>query len=189
MPIDEVSERSALLDLKKGRKHNALCCLMKAYGTELYRYCYSFLNNKDDAEDMLQLTFMQAFEGLHKFSANASFRSWLYTIARNRCLDKLKGDRRLHARVIFIDAPPEAEADFGDSADPVANEQLNRILRDCLQRLSEAVRSTVLLRFQGELSYREIAEIMQENSKTLQTRVTRALPALRDCLREYGVSL
>jgi len=189
MPLDEVAERGALRDLKRGKKHDVLKRLMDAYGSELYRFCYTFANSKADAEDVLQQTFMQAFEGFDAFSAKSSLRTWLFSIARNRCLDKLKTDRRLRARVEFVDQPPEPAPDLGDASDPVSVDQLQRFLRLCIEALSDLGRSTVLLRFHSELSYPEIAAITQENPKTLQVRVARALPELRRCLDEHGVTL
>lgn len=189
MPLDEVAEQGALRDLRRGRKDTALRRLMDAYGSELYRFCYTFMRNKADAEDVLQQTFMQAFESFSQFSAKASLRSWLYSISRNRCLDKLKADRRLQARVEFVDEPPEPKSNPGDELELAGSEQLRRVLQHCMQALSDVVRSTMLLRFQSELSYPEIALITQEKPKTLQVRVARALPELRNCLHEHGVSL
>lgn len=189
MAADETAERAALNALEKGQTQDALRRLMQAYGTEIYRFCFSFMKNENDAEDMLQLTFMQAFEALGNYESRASLRSWLYTIARHRCLDKLKANRRLSARVTFVDEPPENIDEPHHDNDPVSDDQLSAALRHCLARVSDAVRTTVLLRFQSDMSYPEIEAVLQENSKTLQTRVARALPALRKCLDERGVSL
>lgn len=189
MATDDIAEQAALRDLHGGRQQEALQRLMRAYGTQIYRFCYSFMKNKNDAEDMLQLTFLQAFESLGNYAAKSSLRSWLYTIARHRCLDKLKADRRLHARVEFVDEPPENAPDAPGDADPVGDDQLGAALRSCLERVSDAARTTLLLRFQSEMSYREIEAILQEKAKTLQVRVARALPALQRCLDEHGVSL
>ena len=189
MPLDDVAERGALDDLREGRKSDALKLLMDAYGSELFRFCYSMMGNRDDAEDMLQQTFMQAFESFGQFSANASLRSWLYSISRNRCLDKLKASRRLRARIDFVDDPPERASSVGDAVESVGDDQLRRVLQDCVSALASAVRNTVLLRFQSEMSYPEIAAIMDEKPKTLQVRVARALPELRNCLQSHGIAL
>ena len=189
MPLNEIAEHGALRDLEEGDKHNALKRLMDAYGTELYRFCNSYVKSAADAEDVLQLTFMQAFEGFGEFSAASTLRSWLYSIARNRCLDRLKADRRLRARVEFVDEPPEPEPNPGDASDSAGVDEVQRILRLCIEALSALARSAVLLRFQSGFSYPEIALITQEKPKTLQVRVARALPELRRCLSKHGVSL
>ncbi|MFK8016041.1 MAG: RNA polymerase sigma factor [Gammaproteobacteria bacterium] len=186
MPLDETAERAALQALDNNQSEHALRRLMQAYGTEIYRFCYSFMKNRSDAEDMLQLTFMQAYEALEGHSSKSSLRAWLYTIARNRCLDKLKAERRLQTRVAFVEEPPESPMESGD---PVGDDQLVAALRNCLARVSTAVRTAVLLRFQRELSYPEMEAILQESAKTLQVRVSRALPELHRCLLRQGISL
>jgi len=77
MPLDEMAERAALQALDNNQSEHALRRLMQAYGTEIYRFCYSFMKNKSDAEDMLQLTFMQAYEALEGHSSKSSLRAWL----------------------------------------------------------------------------------------------------------------
>jgi len=193
MPYNEIAEHKATLALKQNDFETAVTVLMNTYGTDIFRFCHSMLNNTSDAQDVLQTVFLQAFKALDKFAGDSTFRTWLYAIARNRCLDHLKKNKRLHARVEFTDDVPEPDPDEVSaksrsntaSFDPF----LSKVLLDCMEKLSGPVRSAILMRFQSEHSYEEAANVLQEKAGTLQARVARALPTLRKCIEDNGVTL
>ncbi len=186
MPLDDLVEQTAKNALAKGQQHEALTCLMRAYGDEIFRFCVSQLASRSDAQDVLQTVFVQAYQGLEKFEGKSAFRTWLFAIARHRCLDHIKIARRRQARVEFVDEVPEPPPDIDATpTDP----QLTRALRRCLDALPESVRTVVLLRFQAGFSYAELAQQSKEKAGTLQARVVRALPTLRRCLEAGGVTL
>ena len=177
-------EKRALDALHKRKRSVTLEILMAAYGDEIFRYCLGMLGVDADAQDVLQLTYIQAFEGLDQFGEDSSFRTWLYAIARNRCLDRLKMDRRRNARVVFSSSPPDSEYE-GKPSDP----REAAILQQCLEQLSQSARTAVLLRYQSDLSYPEVADIVQDKAGTIQARVARALPVLKACVEEHGLTL
>jgi len=189
MPFNEIAEHRARTALKDNALEAAVTILMKTYGDEIYRFSQSMLNNAADAQDVLQTIFIQAYQGFDNFHGKSNFRTWLYAIARNRCLDHLKKNRRLNKRVEFVEVVPDQldpiNSDLNDSNDP----RVAEILRRCLSHLSKNVRTAVLLRFQSDYSYEEAAHIVREKAGTLQARVTRALPALRRCVEEHGLVL
>jgi RNA polymerase sigma-70 factor (ECF subfamily) len=137
----EDAERDALAALDRADLDAALGVLMRAYGTPLYRYCRQMVADEELAQDAHQLTFVQAYEGLSRFSRRSSLRTWLFGIARPRCLDALKIERRRRRR--------------------------------CGR--------------QG-LTYEQIARLTGERAATLQARVARALPLLRRCLEQQGLT-
>ncbi len=188
MPYNEVAEHKAHLAIKEQAFGNAVTVLMSAYGNDIFRFCFSILNNQDDAQDSLQNVFIQAHRGLSEFQGNSNFRTWLYAIARNRCLDLIKKNRRLNKRVEFVNVVPEHVL-FSSNDEDKDDHFVNEILRRCLSKLSSSVKTAILLRFQSECSYKEAASIVQEEAGTLQARVTRALPQLRRCVEENGVTL
>lgn len=189
MPLNEIAEQQAQRALKTRVHQEVVSILMKAYGDELYRFCQSMLNNPSDAQDVLQITFVQAFKGLAKFESKSSFRTWLYVIARNRCLDEIKKAKRFDARVEFTDEVPEPTDLRSKSSELEGDPFMQEVLRKCMAKLSDSVRAALLLRFQSEHSYEEAGAILQEKAGTLQARVARALPALKRCVEENGVTL
>jgi len=182
-------ERSAGEALGRADHEGALSILMSAYGTGVYRFCLQLVGDPDLAEDVHQMTFVQAFRDMSRFAGRSTLKSWLYGIARHRGLDALKSLRRRQRRFssgdVFTDPPdPSASAEQG-----MLGRSVSQTLRDCLGELTPRIRATVALRFQHDFSYPEIAEIGGERATTLQARVARALPVLRLCLERRGVTV
>ncbi len=186
MPPDP--ERAALAALDRGNLDDALAVLMREYGTVVYRYCRQMMADDDLAQEVQQMTFVQAYEGLARFARRSSLRSWLFGIARHRCLDLLKMHRRRHKRFGPIEEAPDLPKPGGSMEDRLSERSVARVLESCLRGLAPRVRTAVLLRYQQGLSYPEIARLSNEKAPALQVRVARALPLLRRCLEEKGVA-
>lgn len=186
MAYNEQAEQKALLAINNAAYETALKILMDAYGTDILRFCDSLVKNESDAQDMLQNVFIQAHKNFASFKGESQIRTWLYTIARNRCLDLIKSKKRLNAHMDFVyDVPDSANEEACSRPDPFAS----KVIRDCLEKLSSNVRQAMLLRFQSDYSYEEAAKILQEKPGTIQARVSRALPTLKRCVEDNGVTL
>jgi RNA polymerase sigma factor (sigma-70 family) len=181
-------EHDAMAALARGSPEEALAVLMRAYGAAVYRYCRQMAGDEDLAQEVHQMTFVQAYEGLPRFGRRSSLRTWLFGIARHRCLDFLKMDRRRRRRFDQLADAPDLPGLDCSVEDRLAERSRARALADCLRSLAPRVRDAVLLRFQQGLSYPEIARLTQEKAPALQIRVARALPVLRRCLEEKGMA-
>ena len=181
-------ERAALAALDRGSSDDALALLMREYGTAIYRYCRQMMADDDLAQEVQQMTFVQAHQGLARFARRSSLRSWLFGIARHRCLDHLKMHRRRYKRFGPIEEASDLPEPGGSAEDRLSERSVARVLESCLRGLAPHVRTAVLLRFQQGLSYPEIARLSNEKAPALQVRVARALPLLRRCLEEKGVA-
>jgi RNA polymerase sigma factor (sigma-70 family) len=182
------AEHDALAALDRGSPAEALAVLMRAYGTAVYRYCRRMVADDDLAQEVHQMTFIKAYESLERFGRRSSLRTWLFGIARHRCLDLLKMDRRRRNRFDPLDEAPDLSGPAASAEDLLTERARNRLLADCLGSLAPRARDTLLLRFQQGLSYPEMALLTDEKAPALQIRVTRALPLLRRCLEEKGVA-
>lgn len=174
--------------LSRGDRREALCVLMEAYGDTLHRYCHKVLRKSPLADDVHQLVFLQAYEDLGSFSGS-SFRPWLYAIANHRCLDALKASRRWFSRFVLDDDPPEELDPAPTGEDRALARSLSEALSGCLDKLKPHIRIAVVLRYQEGFSYEEMAVICKEKPATLQARVARAMPLLRQCLENKGARL
>lgn len=183
------TETAALAALDRGDREGALTLIMEAFGVALYRYCRQMVVDPDLADDVHQLTFVQAFEGLGRFARGSSLRTWLFGIARHRCLDALKMGRRRRARFESTDEVPERPAADEAPEERLAARDLTRALERCLEELPPAIRTAVLLRYQEGLAYPDMAIVCRDRPATLQARVARALPVLRRCIEQRGQSL
>jgi RNA polymerase sigma-70 factor (ECF subfamily) len=186
-PLKLDPDGQALAALARGDRQGALAILMKAYGGAIYRYCHRLLRSRTLADDVHQLVFVQAFEGLGEFSGTSTFRPWLYAIANHRCLDALKVRRRWFTRFVLRDDPPEAPDPCPSSEDQMVARTLSEALEACLGKLQPHVRIAVVLRYQEGFTYEQMSRICNERPATLQARVARAMPLLRQCLEMKGI--
>lgn len=159
----------------------ALRLLMRHHGTAVYRYCRETLRDRALADDVHQRVFIEAHRDLSKFARRSSIRTWLFGIARHRVLDAMKSRKRAQAHVDDA-ATAEAPDPRPRPDERIDDARLRAALVSCLEQLGEHVRTAVLLRFQQGFSFEEMAEVCSEKPGTLQARVTRALPALRECI-------
>jgi len=182
-------ERDAVRCLEQRRPQDAIALLVKHYGNPLYRFCRSMLGSDVDAQDVLQTVFMHALESVGSYTPQATLGAWLFGIARHRCLDRIRSERRRGSS----DPRPEALAEL-PAATRNADEQLaargaTGAIEHCLDRLEPKLRAAVVLRYQQQLSYDEMSRLSGDQAGTLRVRVARALPLLRACLEARGIAL
>lgn len=181
-------EEEAAKALHDGDLRHTLTLLMETYGDEIYRHCRQVVGNDDLAGDVHQTVFVQAYRDLARFGGRSSFRTWLYAIARNRCLDALKMQRRRRWR--FMQGPPDDRPDPSpDVRERLQSRSEAQAIDVALESLQPEVRIAVLLRFREDMSFEEMAEVCGERAATLQARVSRALPKLKQALGKAGGEL
>jgi RNA polymerase sigma factor (sigma-70 family) len=172
-----------LAHLTRGDNRAALTALMSRYGVPVYRFCAQMLRNEVLADDVHQQVFVQAYRDLPRFERRSALRTWLFGIARHRCLDAIKIEGRRGRRFPLDDEPGADDGEIGPSVvERMAAAELAGALEHCLDELAPATKSAVLLRFREGLGFEEMAAMHDEKPGTLQARVARALPVLRKCL-------
>ena len=164
--------------------------LYERFAAGVYRLCYSLVFNEQDAEDVVQETFVYAFKNLHHFDASrAGFKTWLYMIAISRCRNTYRRKRLplIDLSLVFHlnIAAPRSEAPEAALARRVAQDALV----SALARISPQHREAIVLRYGHGLTYREIAEVMGCPSKTAESRVRLAHNRLRKLLQPQGQAL
>lgn len=156
----------------------------------IYRLCYSLLLHKQDAEDVMQETFVYAFRNLNRYdSRRAALKTWLYTIAISRCRNQY---RRKHPLLLDIAAMFHLDLPAPKSESPesvLVHQNTREAIETALAGLSPRLREAVVLRYGHNLTYREIAAIMDCPQKTAESRVRLAHDALRGVLQTVGPGL
>jgi RNA polymerase sigma-70 factor (ECF subfamily) len=181
-------EGEILSAMERGDHDAALRLLMRDHGTAIHRYCRQMVDDPDLADEAHQMTFVQAYEGLPQFAGRSSLRTWLFGIARHRCLDLVKMARRRQRRFPRMDELPDRPAPAATVEEHLAGRSRIDALAQCLRQLAPHIRAAVLLRFQQGLTYEEMARLEGDRPPTLQARVVRALPVLRRCLERKGAA-
>jgi RNA polymerase sigma-70 factor (ECF subfamily) len=166
--------------------------LVDAYSSKIYRLALKMLNQQQDAEDVLQETFLKAYRGLKSFDGRSKLSTWLFRIATNEALMIL---RRKHPDFLSIDEPIETEEGEQEPIQIVdwcclpENEFLSvesRVRLDAaVIKLPESLRVVFILRDINDLSTHETAEVLGLSDTAVKTRLSRARLRLREELSTY----
>ncbi len=160
--------------------------LIEAYQTPVYNLAYRMLNNSGEAEEAAQEAFIRAYTRLQTYDPNHKFSTWMLSITSNYCIDLI---RKRRALLLSIDEPLPAhpalmsEKNKGPEAQVMINEQ-QELVQTLLQELPDDYRQTVVLRYWYELSYEEIADMMDTSVSAIKSRLFRA----RKQLAEIGLA-
>ena len=159
----------------------------------IYNLCRRMVGDQEDAAELTQEAFLNAWLGLPGFQAESAFSTWLYRLASNVCLDFLRREKRrksLSLTVVSLDQEEAVELEIPDQRYAPEGElerlEQRQAIRDGLARLSEEHRQVLVLRELSGLSYREIAQLLGVEEGTVKSRIARARGALRKVLVEEG---
>ena len=181
-----LNEEQIWLEQARRGDQTAFGKLIEAYQRPVYNLAYRMLNNSGEAEEAAQEAFIRAYTRLHTYNPDHKFSTWMLSITSNYCIDLI---RKRRALLLSIDEPlpphpalmsdgqkgPEAQMEMSEQQDMV---------QSLLQELPEDYRQTVVLRYWHEMSYEEIAEMMDTTVSAIKSRLFRA----RRLLAEVGMA-
>jgi RNA polymerase sigma-70 factor (ECF subfamily) len=168
-------------------EESAYLAVYNQYAAAIYRLCYSLLQDRQDAEEVLQDSFEYAFRKLDQYDARkAGFKTWLYQIAISRCHNKRRRkwlptfsiNRQVREEIADTETPTPAEMMAHTES---LNEQ-QQLVWEALNQLTPKLRETAVLRYYEGLSYNEIGQILSIPPKTAESRMRLAHKALRELL-------
>lgn len=168
--------------------------LMTRHRKPIYAFILRSVRDPAQAEDLLQETFLRLIKGADAYERQAKFTTWLYTIARNLCVDAAR--RGKHRNAASLDAPVagsdratplvELVSDGKAGADRAAmDRELARRIQEAVAALPEEQREIFLLREVADLQFNEIAAVVGCSENTVKSRMRYALEKLREALDEY----
>jgi RNA polymerase sigma-70 factor (ECF subfamily) len=153
--------------------------LMIRYERQIYRVCYRFVENREDAMDLAQEVFIKAFEHLAGFRKESSLKTWLYRVAMNHCINHVK--KQSHEFV-------EVTENIGSVRASVQSQLEEREQREHFRRLVKQLppkqKAILELRINEQLSYEEIASISGRSVSTIKASVFFALEKLRKLVKD-----
>ncbi len=161
-----------------GRREDALRLLLERYQDRVFRLCCVLLADEVLAEDVMQEVFLRAWKGLPGYRGEAALGTWLYAIARNVCLTRLK--RRPPVRTVPLD-----EARLQHASEPGYD---GTEVRSMVMQLPEKYRQVLFLYYYEDKSYEEVAAMLDLPLGTVKTHLHRARKELSALLKgAYGV--
>ncbi|HIW33560.1 MAG TPA: RNA polymerase sigma factor [Candidatus Paenibacillus intestinavium] len=156
--------------------------LVKISQQKVFRYCYPMLTNRQDAEDIVQETFIKAFQHLHNYKDEGNFIGWVMTIAHRLCLNKLKSNKRMFVLLhkMTIDQPTV-------TTHTQYEEQVNDVIFKLLNHLKPKYRAIVILKVIQGFSYEEMSGILEESPVNLRKQYERAKKSLQQ--KDYRLDI
>jgi len=170
--------------------------LVERHSAYVYRLAYRMTGKREDAEEVVQEAFLRAYQKLAQFAGNANFGTWVYRIAANYSIDRLrqrKGEdsRREHPQRA-AEGEPEADPlseikDAAPSPERLAGSaQLAAKMKQALDTLTPAERTAIVMRHWDGCGIEEIAAVLKSNSSAAKNTVFRAVQKLRLALKPFA---
>ena len=181
-----------LVQRAKNGDENAFAQLMRDNEKRVYNLTLRMTGNPEDAMDLAQETFLNAWRGLKFFKGDSAFSTWVYRLANNACIDHLRKQSR--RRDINAPLPTDPEDDsLPDVPDEryrpdhhLEQQESRRALEQGLAQLSQEHRQVLVMRELSGLSYQEIGDVLGLEAGTVKSRIARARLSLRKILLESG---
>ena len=156
--------------------------LVRKYQRDVYQLAYRITRNGEDAKDLAQDAFVQAYRSLRSFQRKSSFYTWLYRISVNLCLNHLKGTARMDPAEVDDRVRDTRE----DALDVLARGERDRAVAEAIATLPPQQRATLTLRVHQGLSHKEIAEILECSEGTAKANYFHAVRGLQARLARFG---
>ncbi len=179
------SDQDQLIARCLAGEEDAYLAVYNHYAATIYRLCYSFLIDKEDAEEVLQDTFEYAFRKLDRYNARkSSFKTWLYQIALCRCRNKRRRKWLPTFPISHLNGPQAADDASPNPAEVIALNERQCLILNALKSLSPKLRETAILRYYEGLTFTEIGQVLSISPKTAESRMRLAHKSLRGILEE-----
>lgn len=188
--IKDLVDRSQRKDLRAFEE------LVVSYQDKVFTQCVRLAGNRDDAQDLAQEVFLQAFKGIKSFRNDADFGTWLHRIAVNSWINQQRRNKKVIAfsldePKIIDDSEVNREIAAGNDSplERIERLEFNELIYRALQKLQPDFRTVLVLREFEEYSYEEIANVMGCSLGTVKSRINRARRELRKILNVINTDL
>lgn len=169
--------------------------LLERHERGVFHFILRFVQDREQANDLLQESFLRVVKNAKSYSRKARFTTWLYTIARNQCIDAARKAR--HRRADSLDAPVSGDPDGRALGETIAGQsdagfdrtdarEMKTRIEAAIAQLSEEQREVFVMRELMQLQFNEIAEIVGISENTVKSRMRYALENLRLRLADYA---
>ena len=185
-----MNDEQTWVDQARAGDKEAFSQLVEAYQTPVYNLTYRMLGNTDEAEEAAQEAFLRAYTRLDRYDPQYKFSTWLLSIASHHCIDRI---RKRRINWLSLDEPLPAQfapqissKTLGPEASMVATETEIQV-QGLLDSLQPDYRAAVVLRYWYDMSYEEIAELMETTVSAIKSRLFRARKMLAASAETVGL--
>ena len=171
-----------------GGDTQAFNSLVQRWQPPIHRFAYRYFSNNDDAKEITQRTFIKAYQKMDTLSDTQKFSSWIYRIANNLCLDELQRAGRKRSAPLevlkTVDTQPMAAA----PDEELSKSEATVLLSKALIQIPTEQRVVVIMKEYENLTFAEIAEILDEPVNTVKSRMYYGLRALKKIFNQWNIT-
>lgn len=189
----EYTDKKLLEQLREKNKA-AQKQLVQKYYSNMYSIAYRYLNRKEDVEDILQESFINAIQKIDQFQERSSLKTWLITIVINNCLMNIRSSKK-NPEISVEDLLPKFDRDGFrepepnwstriDAEDIIRDSRKRKLVKEAIDKLPDNYRAILLLRDIEGYSVRETSELLDITEANVKSRLHRARAALKKLLEE-----
>ncbi|NNF81812.1 MAG: sigma-70 family RNA polymerase sigma factor [Flavobacteriaceae bacterium] len=158
--------------------------LVDRYKDMIYTLAYRMLRNREEAEEAAQDTFIKTYSSLNKFKGDSKFSTWLYRVAYNCCLDRIKKNKRKYNTVSIDEFNYNSIKSLDDILNQIETQERNEAIKQCLNQLAHEDSYILTLYYYEELSLAEIAKTMSLTSNHVKVKLFRSRKRLASVLKD-----
>lgn len=182
--ISSLSDEDIIQGYRESADSRYFDVLYTRYSDKVYAKCVSMLKDEGMAEDAVQDIFMKILVSISKFKGNSKFSTWLYSITYNFCIDKIRRKRKDRSLVQDVDDLSNLEGVSDDVDDNELLEASVRQMKIILEKLKAADKAVLLMKYQDELSIKDMTLILDMSESAIKMKIKRAKEKFK---KEYQV--
>lgn len=164
---------------------NAFAVLVDRYKDLVYTLALRMMKNKEEAEEVAQDTFIKTYKSLNKFKGDSKFSTWIYRVAYNTCLDRLKKNKRQQSTVTIDEYTEHQVKTIDNALDKIEAQERQEAIQQCLELLPNDDSFLLTLYYFEELSLEEIAKIVGLKPNNVKVKLFRSRKKLATILKQH----
>ena len=167
-----------------GGNTNAFSVLVDRYKDLIFSLALKMVKNREEAEEVAQDTFVKIFNSLEKFKGDSKFSTWIYKVAYNTCLDRIKKNKKDEGNILIDDFSEHLVKTMENALSKMVDEERKKSIQDCLNLLPSDERFLLTLFYFEDQSLEEIAKIMDITSNNVKVKLFRSRQKLASILKQ-----
>lgn len=183
--LDASSSAELVQKMRKG-DDSAYQIMMDQWEKRVYNFALRYANDSHFAMEVVQQTFIQAFEKIDQLKDPSKLKSWLYRIASNNCSSE--GRRIARRKHVQVNEQVLTYQDPSNPAKTYERKELKVLVLETLQQIPEEQRQVIIMKEYESLKFREIADILGESENTIKSRMYYGLDAMRKILQNKNLT-
>lgn len=172
-PIEEISDLELIHEITKTNNTHLFGVLYDRYSPIVYNKCLGFIGSKEEAQDLTHDIFVKLFVKLKSFKGDSKFSTWLYSFTYNHCVNYLQREVRGKKNTFSVDDEIKDEA-IEEISDSVIFEMKAEKLNQALSKISPEERAFLLMKYQDDLTIKEMTTLYQLGESAVKMRLNRA---------------